>query len=204
MTSESDVTPLANSSDLNGASGVGGDTPVAAPAVLPADGAEDASAEVRKVAQSKKVTEARKQREAEARQARLEAMKPDTVAPVEGVLTSVFGARWGTTHYGIDVAAPIGTPIHAVEDGVVIEAGAASGFGLWVRVQHEDGSVSVYGHINSYYVAEGQRVEAGQAIAEVGNRGQSTGPHLHFEVWTHEDGTKIDPLSWLAERGVHL
>ncbi|ETA66315.1 M23 family metallopeptidase [Haloechinothrix halophila] len=204
MTSENDVTPLANSYDLNGASGVGGDSPVAAPAVLPADDAADASAEVRKVAQSKKVTEARKQREAEARQARIEAMKPDTVSPVNGVLTSVFGARWGTTHYGIDLAAPIGTPVHAVEDGVVIEAGAASGFGLWVRVQHEDGSVSVYGHINSYYVAEGQHVEAGQPIAEVGNRGQSTGPHLHFEVWTHEDGTKLDPLGWLAERGVNL
>ncbi|MPY77006.1 MAG: peptidoglycan DD-metalloendopeptidase family protein [Actinophytocola sp.] len=204
VTSGNDVTPLANSSGLNGASGVGGDTQVAAPAVLPAAGTSDANAEVRQITQSKQVTETRKQREAEARQARIEAMQPDTVAPANGVLTSLFGARWGTSHYGIDIAAPIGTPVHAVEDGVVLEAGAASGFGLWVRVQHDDGSVSVYGHINSYYVSEGEYVEAGQEIAEVGNRGYSTGSHLHFEVWTEEDGSKVDPLGWLAERGVDL
>lgn len=203
--SDEGVTPLATAYDGNGAHGVGGDTPVAAPAILPAESSSDASAEVRKLTESQKVTDARKRSEAEAaREAAEEAARPKSFRPTDGVLTSAFGARWGTSHSGIDLAAPIGTPIYTVADGTVLEAGPASGFGLWVRVQHDDGSVSVYGHMNSYSVYTGQQVEAGQQIAEVGNRGQSTGPHLHFEVWTGEDGAKIDPLSWLRSRGVSI
>ncbi|MGH3468510.1 MAG: M23 family metallopeptidase, partial [Thermocrispum sp.] len=157
---------------------------------------------------AQKVTDARKEREAEAareaREAREEAMRPDVVAPAQGRLTSGFGARWGTTHYGLDIANSIGTPIVAAADGTVIEAGPASGFGNWVRIQHDDGTVTVYGHMYTYSVAEGQRVKAGEQIAEIGNAGQSTGPHLHFEVWLGENGTKIDPLSWLTENGVNL
>lgn len=207
-TSGGNVTPLANSNDLNGAHGVGGNVAPAVPAVLPAVGSSNPQAEVREVTHSKQVTDARKQREAAARaaarRARQEAMEPDWVLPTQGLLTSTFGARWGTPHYGIDLAAPIGTPIYSVADGVVLEAGPASGFGLWVRIQHDDGTVGVYGHINSYNVSEGERVEAGETIAEVGNRGYTTGPHLHFELWTGEDGAKIDPLSYLAEHGVDI
>ncbi|MGW6376288.1 M23 family metallopeptidase [Rhodococcus sp. NPDC055112] len=124
-----------------------------------------------------------------------------TVQPASGTLTSPFGQRWGTLHGGIDIAAPIGTPIQSATDGTVISAGPASGFGLWVRVQEDDGTTTVYGHINEFLVDIGQQVAAGQQIATVGNRGQSTGPHLHFEVH-NPDGEKIDPAQWLLDRGV--
>ncbi|RZL82352.1 MAG: M23 family metallopeptidase [Rhodococcus sp. (in: high G+C Gram-positive bacteria)] len=130
-------------------------------------------------------------------------VKPHTVQPVSGKLTSDFGSRWGAHHGGIDIAAPIGTSVLAAADGQVIDAGPASGFGLWVRLLHDDGTVTIYGHVNDYTVSVGQRVTAGQEIARVGNRGQSTGPHLHFEV--HDaNGSKIDPGRWLQERGVSV
>lgn len=120
-----------------------------------------------------------------------------------GNFTSGFGARWGVQHLGIDVAGPIGTPILAVADGTVIEAGPAAGFGMWVRLLHDDGTVTIYGHIDTATVSQGQRVMAGDQIATIGNRGFSTGPHCHFEVWLN--GTdKIDPVPWLATRGISL
>jgi murein DD-endopeptidase MepM/ murein hydrolase activator NlpD len=196
---------LASAQGAYGAHGVGGDQPAVAPVLVTTSNTSDASSEVRKLTNSQQVTKSRLKAEAEAaRKAREEAARPDFVAPAEGSLTSGFGARWGTTHYGIDIANAIGTPIYSVADGTVIEAGPASGFGQWVRIQHDDGTVTVYGHMYTYSVAEGQRVEAGQQIAEIGNNGQSTGPHLHFEVWQGEDGAKIDPLSWLSANGVNL
>ncbi|MFD3505931.1 M23 family metallopeptidase [Nocardia sp. NPDC058666] len=120
-----------------------------------------------------------------------------------GNYTSGFGARWGVQHLGIDVAGPIGTPIYAVADGTIVEAGPASGFGMWVRVLHDDGTITIYGHIDTATVSEGERVMAGDQIATMGNRGFSTGPHVHFEVWLN--GTdKIDPVPWLATRGISL
>ncbi|MFC4375665.1 M23 family metallopeptidase [Nocardia halotolerans] len=120
-----------------------------------------------------------------------------------GNYTSGFGARWGVQHLGIDVAGPIGTPIYAVADGTVVEAGPASGFGMWVRVLHDDGTITIYGHIDTATVTAGERVMAGDQIATMGNRGFSTGPHVHFEVW--QNGTdKIDPVPWLATRGISL
>jgi murein DD-endopeptidase MepM/ murein hydrolase activator NlpD len=127
------------------------------------------------------------------------------VAPTSGRVSSCYGARWGTMHYGIDIAAPIGTPIYAPEAGTVVAAGPASGFGLAVGVQHADGSITLYGHVNQMFVSTGQAVSAGQQIAEVGNRGQSTGPHLHFEV--HTGGlyaSRQNPAPWLAARGISL
>ncbi|WP_158881093.1 M23 family metallopeptidase [Amycolatopsis anabasis] len=202
--SNTGVTPLASARDASAALGVGGDAPAGAPEMLPVALNSDASAEVQKLNDSEQITQARQEREAaEARKAAEEASRPKTFAPAEGRFTSGFGARWGTSHLGIDVAAPIGTPIHAVSDGTVIEAGPASGFGLWVRIQLPDGTIHVYGHMNSFSVRAGQKVKAGEQIAEVGNRGQSTGPHVHFEVWTPA-GKKIDPRPWLAARGVDL
>ncbi len=133
-----------------------------------------------------------------------EAARPQAVLPVNGArLSSTYGYRWGTLHAGIDLAAPMGTPEYAAMDGVVIKAGAASGFGLAVYIQHENGDVTVYGHMEEILVSEGQAVRAGDTIALLGNRGQSTGPHLHFEVHVGGiDGEKVDPLPWLAERGV--
>ncbi len=124
------------------------------------------------------------------------------MAPTTGVITSTYGPRWGTIHYGLDIANNIGTPIVSVMDGRVISSGPASGFGLWVRVLHDNGIITVYGHINETLVSVGQRVRTGQRIATVGNRGQSTGPHLHFEV--HQNGFKIDPLRWLRRNDVSL
>jgi murein DD-endopeptidase MepM/ murein hydrolase activator NlpD len=125
------------------------------------------------------------------------------VLPTSGRFTSGFGARWGVTHYGIDLAAPIGTPIFAFTDGVVEESGPASGFGMWVVLRHQDGTRTVYGHINRSFVSAGQTVKAGQEIAEVGNRGQSTGPHLHFEIWDAAEN-KMNPLPILTRLGLSV
>ena len=143
---------------------------------------------------------------AEAEAAAREAARPKFVLPVDGArLTSGFGGRWGTFHYGIDLAAPMRTPEYAAGDGVVLRAGAASGFGLAVYILHENGDVTVYGHMDSILVEPGQYVEAGETIALLGNRGQSTGPHLHFEVHEGgEDGERINPIPWLNARGVQV
>ncbi|WP_308115524.1 MULTISPECIES: M23 family metallopeptidase [unclassified Rhodococcus (in: high G+C Gram-positive bacteria)] len=123
-------------------------------------------------------------------------------SPARGTYTSGFGPRWGTMHNGIDIAGPIGTPILSVADGQVIEAGPASGFGLWVRVRHDDGTVSIYGHVDTLVAVAGQRVAAGQQIATMGNRGDSTGPHLHFETVVADK--HVDPELWLIGRGISL
>lgn len=163
----------------------------------------EAQARLQEVAASRA---ARAEAAAEAEAAAAEAARPKTVLPINGArLTSTFASRWGTFHYGIDLAAPMRTPEYAAADGVVLRAGAASGFGLAVYILHENGDVTVYGHMDKILVAPGDYVDAGETIALLGNRGQSTGPHLHFEV--HKggiDGKRIDPLPWLRERGVDI
>jgi murein DD-endopeptidase MepM/ murein hydrolase activator NlpD len=141
-----------------------------------------------------------------AAQAIAEAARPEAVLPVDGArLSSGFGSRWGRVHAGLDFAAPIGTPEKAAMDGVVLEAGPASGYGLVVYVQHQNGDVTVYGHMDEILVSAGQVVRAGDTIALLGNRGQSTGPHLHFEVRLGGlGGQKVDPVPYLRERGVQL
>ncbi|MFC6012258.1 M23 family metallopeptidase [Nocardia lasii] len=132
---------------------------------------------------------------------------PSTVRPVHGRLTSYYGPRWGQAHNGIDFGDPIGAPVFAVTNGTVIETGPATGFGLWVRVQQDDGTIGVFGHVNEILVHPGQQVNAGDTIATVGNRGQSTGPHLHYEVRVPDGsqyGNPIDPHAWLGARGIHL
>lgn len=129
--------------------------------------------------------------------------RPKTVRPVAGALSSGFGVRWGAMHAGIDFADTFGTPIRAVTDGTVIEAGLASGFGLWVRVQQDDGTIGVYGHMQDILVQVGQQLKAGDVLATVGNRGYSTGPHLHYEVHAGE-GAAIDPLPWFTGRGMNV
>ncbi|SDF97272.1 M23 family metallopeptidase [Klenkia brasiliensis] len=126
------------------------------------------------------------------------------VLPAAGRTSSCYGSRWGTTHFGVDIAAPIGTPVYAATAGTVQRAGAATGFGQAVYVLGTDGAVTVYGHVSRYYVRAGDRVQAGEQIADVGNEGQSTGPHLHFEV--HPSGAMysgaVDPVPWMSARGV--
>jgi murein DD-endopeptidase MepM/ murein hydrolase activator NlpD len=133
------------------------------------------------------------------REARLQ--RPMFVMPTRGVWTSGFGYRWGALHAGIDIANAIGTPILAASDGVVISAGPYAGYGNMVKLRHADGTVTLYGHLSSIGVDVGQRVWAGDQIAKMGNTGNSTGPHLHFEV--HVNGTdRVDPTGWLAKRGL--
>jgi hypothetical protein len=135
------------------------------------------------------------------REARLQ--QPLYVMPTHGIFTSNFGYRWGVLHAGIDLANSIGTPIYAVSDGVVVDAGPTAGYGMWVKLRHADGTVTLYGHINTALVGVGEQVMAGDQIATMGNRGNSTGPHLHFEVL--QNGTeRIDPVPWLAKRGLYV
>ena len=90
-------------------------------------------------------------------------------------MTSCYGARWGTMHYGVDIAAPIGTPIYAATTGVVQRAGAATGFGQAVYIRGDDGAVTVYGHVNRYFVAAGDRVSAGEHSRYAANRSSTGG-----------------------------
>jgi murein DD-endopeptidase MepM/ murein hydrolase activator NlpD len=135
------------------------------------------------------------------REARLQ--RPLFVKPTQGIFTSGYGYRWGALHGGVDIANAIGTPIYAVSDGVVVDVGPTAGYGALVKLRHSDGTVTLYGHVNSWNVSLGERVFAGDQIATIGNRGNSTGPHLHLEVLVN--GTdRIDPVPWLAKRGISV
>jgi murein DD-endopeptidase MepM/ murein hydrolase activator NlpD len=129
---------------------------------------------------------------------------PDTwlLPVINYTLSSPFGERWGKLHEGTDLAADCGEPIYAANAGTVILARYNGGFGLAVFIDHGNGVQTVYGHTSEIYVSEGEEVEAGQRIADVGNTGFSFGCHLHFEV--HVDGTAQDPVPWLQEQGVDL
>ncbi|MDC7108767.1 M23 family metallopeptidase [Corynebacterium afermentans] len=131
------------------------------------------------------------------------ARAPLFTKPAEGAFTSGFGMRWGSMHNGVDIANTPGTPIRAVAAGTVIDSGPAQGFGNWIRIRHEDGSISVYGHMQTLNVAVGEVVQPGQLIAGMGSEGFSTGSHLHFEIWP-DGATPSDPASWLAARGIGL
>ena len=123
--------------------------------------------------------------------------------------TSGFGPRWGSFHDGIDYAhgpEVMGHPMYSVADGTVVAAGPATGYGNWVRIMHDiDGQKveSLYGHIEDghVYVKEGDQVKAGDHIADVGNAGFSSGPHLHFGVYPGgwSQGGGVDPEPWLPK-----
>jgi len=111
-------------------------------------------------------------------------------------LTSRFGKRWGRPHEGIDMAAPIGTPVLAAAGGTVIYAGdQVRGYGNMVVLRHADNLVTVYAHNSLLLVQTGDPVTVGQEIARVGDTGRSTAPHLHFEVRRRD--TPHDPLLFL-------
>ena len=120
--------------------------------------------------------------------------------PTKGVVTSGFGMRWGRMHKGIDIAAPIGTPVVAAAPGVVVSAGWNSGgYGNLVEIQHPDGSVTLYAHNNRILVRRGQEVQQGQQISEMGSTGFSTGPHCHFEVHPSGRGA-VNPIAYLPSK----
>ncbi len=120
--------------------------------------------------------------------------------PAKGVFTSGYGWRWGRMHKGIDIAAPIGTPIVAAADGKIVSAGWNSGgYGNLVKIKHFDGSISFYAHNSKIMVRNGQWVKQGQQIAKMGSTGFSTGPHLHFEI--RVKGTKaVNPVALLPKK----
>lgn len=119
--------------------------------------------------------------------------------PARGVLTSGYGWRWGRMHRGIDIAAPVGTPIYAAAPGVIEFSGWNSGgYGNMVDIRHPDGSKTRYAHNSRNLVRVGQQVQQGQQIAEMGSTGYSTGPHVHFEVHLPERGT-VNPIAYLPQ-----
>lgn len=115
--------------------------------------------------------------------------------PVEGVIMSKFGWREGRHHDGIDISAPAGTPVKAVEAGKVIYNDKLKGYGKLIIIKHEGQYSTVYAHNQANLVKEGDFVEQGQVIARVGMSGKATGYHLHFEI--RRNKKPIDPLPLL-------
>ncbi len=117
------------------------------------------------------------------------------IYPTNGTFTSPFGSRWGRLHAGIDIAAPIGTAIRAADSGRVAIAGPTGGYGNYTCIQHGGSMSTCYGHQSRIGVSVGSSVSQGQVIGAVGNTGNSTGPHLHFEV--RIGGNPVDPMGYL-------
>jgi len=126
-----------------------------------------------------------------------------TIAPVLGLITDGFGRRKDpftgrlAYHRGLDVSARRGTPIKAPADGIVVFAGRNGGLGRTVRISHDFGFTTVYGHLDDISVELGAEVHRGQEIGSLGNSGRSTGPHLHYEV--HVDGVSKNPLYYILD-----
>ncbi len=119
--------------------------------------------------------------------------------PVSGPVTSGFGQRCGSSgcrmHSGIDIAAPVGTPVGASAAGTVVAAGNQGAYGLTVIIDHGDGFATLYAHLSTISVSSGQRVSRGTVVGAVGMTGNSTGPHLHFEI--RYGGSPVDPMAYL-------
>lgn len=112
-------------------------------------------------------------------------------------ISSPFGPRWGRFHSGVDFALAQGSDIYAADDGTVYYAGYSGGYGNLIKVDHGNGMQTYYAHCSSIEASPGQQVNAGQLIARVGSTGNSTGPHLHFEVIIN--GTRVDPIDFLDQ-----
>ncbi|MEU8222746.1 M23 family metallopeptidase [Kribbella sp. NPDC048915] len=130
---------------------------------------------------------------------------PRVVLPTTGYhLTARFGqggSRWARDHTGLDFAAPQGTPVRSVMAGKVIQAAFAGAYGRQVKVRHTDGTVTSYSHMSEFDVSVGDTVKAGTMVGRIGMTGNTTGPHVHFEVLPG-GGSPINPAPWLREHGV--
>ena len=115
----------------------------------------------------------------------------------EGIVSSGFGIRNGAMHDGVDIAAPVGTPVHAADSGVVVFTGRLNGYGNTIIIQHDDQYATVYGHDERNFVREGEHVTRGQTIGDIGTSGRTTGANLHFEV--RHDNIARNPLAYLPE-----
>lgn len=143
-------------------------------------------------------------------QAKASQVKGKWAVPSDGVKTSDFGPRdqpcaeCSSHHQGTDISAGCNEPIYAAGSGKVVEAGPASGFGNWVKIDHGGGLVTIYGHMfdDGLLAKTGDTVKAGDHIAKEGENGVGTGCHLHFEVW--QDGKKTDPEKFLNAQGIKV
>ena len=124
----------------------------------------------------------------------------DLIKPISSgyTITSRFGPRASGNHSGLDIAAPIGTDIHAAASGTVTVSGwTNSGYGNYIIIDHGDGVQTLYGHCSQLYVSEGQYVNQGDVIGAVGSTGNSTGPHLHLEI--RVNGARYNPQYYLYQ-----
>ncbi|HET6635763.1 MAG TPA: M23 family metallopeptidase [Streptomyces sp.] len=129
--------------------------------------------------------------------------------PVSGAWVSCgYGVKgdWAAGHHtGIDLAVPVGTPVHSVGSGKVVFAGYSGSYGYAVTIHMTDGKYTLFAHLSEIDVHVGERVNAGDLVGESGATGNVTGPHLHFEVRAHRRyGSDINPVSYLADHGVDL
>ncbi|MDG4793909.1 M23 family metallopeptidase [Micromonospora sp. WMMD1082] len=132
--------------------------------------------------------------------------KSSWVIPMAGAtVTSCYGPRWGTLHAGIDFALPAGTPVRAAFGGTVTKAGdVGDGYGISVVIDHGNGYLTHYAHLSTARVSVGGKVSTGQTIGLEGSTGDSTGPHLHFEVHQGQMWNQIDPAPFLRARGINV
>ncbi|MEH7380831.1 peptidoglycan DD-metalloendopeptidase family protein [Bacillus sp. JJ1533] len=125
--------------------------------------------------------------------------------PVIGTITDTFGTRQGN-HKGLDIAAPLGDHIYAVEEGIVKSSAFRGSYGHVIFIEHPNGYETVYAHLSKRNVQVGDKVEKGQLIGHIGSTGNSTGPHLHFEVhngeWNSSRNNAIDPLYVLTDEQI--
>ena len=128
------------------------------------------------------------------------------VAPVRACIVSGFGMRWGRMHNGVDLSAGYGVPVLAAAGGTVTRGWQAGGAGNYITIAHGGGVFTHYMHLSSFAVATGQRVGAGQMIGRVGQTGNASGPHLHFEVRPYGSawGSAANPVPFMSARGVRL
>ena len=119
-----------------------------------------------------------------------------------GWVTDAYGYRWHPIageyrfHYGVDLAANLGTSVYAIKSGTVVKRASEYYNGNCIMIQHDDGTASQYAHLNSFAVAYGDRVTQGQVIGYVGSSGYSTGPHLHFEIYIN--GSTVNPMEYVS------
>lgn len=129
----------------------------------------------------------------------------DWVWPADGVITDLYGTRHGH-HKGIDIAGEFKTPIHSVDKGIVTKSYYSGSYGHVVFIKHDNNLETVYAHLNKRNVKEGQVVKQGDVIGLMGNTGDSSGVHLHFEIhkekWTYEKENAVDPVLALGEAAV--
>lgn len=125
-----------------------------------------------------------------------EETSPSFVEPAVGVVTSPFGERWGRNHEGIDIGGAHASHIKAASSGIVLVAQWVDGYGNYIELDHGNGFKTAYGHCNDLLVAPGDLVSSGQLIATMGNTGNSTGTHLHFEILLN--GEPQNPLNYVV------